>query len=216
MEDIKTRINFKKLDIEDHAVQRAIERFNRKDRSDALNFCKSLLGNSRYIGQTTCERGNQAHMFVSPNKIEIYLTIDLGQIKTLMSVKEKKHIVYDKIKNEESNVEGCPENIFSNVEEIPLQDKLIKLYQREFKKYDRQEKKLNKEFTEFRFIKSIEIAELNYRIYKCKSLKLRNSLSETLRAIEQTLAEMVLGLKKVQDDKRKIAKALSSLLTVSN
>ncbi|EGL17503.1 hypothetical protein HMPREF9413_5406 [Paenibacillus sp. HGF7] len=40
-----------------------------------------------------------------------------------------------------------------------MQDKLIKLYQSEFKKNNRLEKKLNKEFTELRFLNLIEIKE---------------------------------------------------------
>ncbi len=56
--EVKRRLNFKTLDIEDHAVLRAVERFKRKDKKDALCYIRALLGQSRYVGETTCDRGN--------------------------------------------------------------------------------------------------------------------------------------------------------------
>ncbi len=152
-------------------------------------------------------------MFIAPNKTEIYLTLDLTYIKTIMTSKEKKYIVYDKPETNEIKQQQF-ENVFSQVKEIPLQDKLIKLYQTEFKKHDRLEKKMSKEFTEYRFIKLVEVAELNLNIYKSKSKRIRDELSEKVRIIETTLSNNLLTLKKVQDDKRQISKALSSLLMV--
>lgn len=210
--EVKKRLNFKNLDIDDHAVKRAIQRFKRKDKADALGYCKSLLGHSRYVGETTCDRGNRAHMFIAPNKVEIYLTLDLLQVKTLMDNKDKKYIVYDKSEKSSESYDEL-ECVFSEVKQIPLQDKLIKLYQIEFKKHDRLEKKMNKEFTEYRLQKNIEIAQLHLEAYNSKSNKIKEIILIKIKGIEDILSSNLLELKKIQDDKRKIAKVLSSLLT---
>ncbi|MFB5758918.1 hypothetical protein [Paenibacillus medicaginis] len=57
------RENFKELAISDHAVKRAKERFQRKDKQDALHYCKSLLGDIKwikYMGETVCDHGKRA------------------------------------------------------------------------------------------------------------------------------------------------------------
>lgn len=203
----KPRLDFKILTIEDHAVQRAIERFKRKDKQDALNYCKCLLGAAQYIGETTCERGNRTHMFVAPNKVAIYITLDCRVVKTLMKVTDKPYIVYDKTEPKNTN-----ENIFTELKEIPLQDKLIKLYQTEFKKHDRLEKKMIKEFTEYKLTQSIVLAELRLQEYRTKKKREKQELADEITQIEESFISNETELRRVQGDKRKISRALSTLL----
>ncbi|WP_091019911.1 MULTISPECIES: hypothetical protein [Paenibacillus] len=211
LENIKRpKIDFKKLEIDEHAVLRARERFKRKDRDDALSYCRSLLGHSRYIGETTCERGNRAHMFVAPNKVAIYLTLDFREIKTLMKIDEKSYIVYDK---QETSEAVKPQHVFSDVNKIPLQDKLIKLYNSEFKKHDRHEKKVLKEFTEFRLIASVEIANLRLEQFKCRGKAKKDKLQNQIQELEKEIIANELHLKDIQDAKRRISSALSTLLS---
>lgn len=204
-------LNIKKIKIEEHAVKRAIQRFKRKDKSDALNFCKSVLGSSKYIGETTCDRGNKAHMFVSVNnKVQIYLSLDLTKIITVIDSKEKSFIVYDK---ENVNTEPSENHIFSKMKEIPLQDKLVKLYQTEFKKHDRLEKKMSKEFLEFKLTKELEMAQLNLLAYKTRSKNIKADALEKVKQIQNAINLNFNELKKISDDKRKISKVLASLIT---
>ncbi|ASA22715.1 hypothetical protein [Paenibacillus donghaensis] len=203
-------LNIKKIGIEDHAVKRVIQRYHRENKQDALNFCKSLLGNAKYIGETTCDKGNKAQMFVAPNKIQIYLSIDFSTIRTIMDSKEKSFIVYDK----NDVVSDSDSHIFSKVKDIPLQDKLIKLYQTEFKKHDRLEKRMSKEFLDFKFMKQLEIAELNLLAHKTKSKQLRDESIDKVKHLEADISSNFNELKRVQDSKRQISKALASLLTV--
>ncbi|MMZ60719.1 hypothetical protein D1872_228310 [compost metagenome] len=105
------------------------------------------------------------------------------------------------------------QHIFSEVNKIPLQDKLIKLYNSEFKKHDRIEKKLLKEFTEFRLVKSVEIANLRLELFKSKSVSKKTKLQEQIDTIEKEIVINELQLKDIQDSKRRISQALSTLLS---
>ncbi len=206
----KPSIDFKSLRIDDHAVLRAKQRFKRKDEKDALNYCKCLLGNSKYLGETTCDRGNRAQMFVAPNNVAIYLTIDFCTIKTLMRIEEKSYIVYDR--EDTASVKDKEQHVFSQIKSIPLQDKLIKLYQTEFKKHDRLEKRMIKEFTEFKLQKDIEIANLRLEQFKTRGETKKSDIQNKIDSYEAAIDYNQVELKKIQDDKRQISRALATLL----
>ncbi|QSF43483.1 hypothetical protein [Paenibacillus tianjinensis] len=212
----KPFLDFKTLEIDDHAVRRVEERFKRKGRNEALNYCKCLLGQSRYIGETTCERGNRAHMFVAPNKVAIYLTLDYHEIKTIMKVNDKPFLIYDNDKDvnaeENDKTENTSTELFSS--DNPLQEKLIKLYQVEFRKIGRVETKVSREVNEEKLKLDIEISELKYRLYKSRSAKVKNQCEKRIEEVQSVIIKNNLRLKKVEDDKRKIAKALASMLSI--
>lgn len=217
----KPVINFKKLTIEDHAVLRAKQRYSRKDANDALNFCKSLLGSAKYMGITTCDRGNKSHMFAASNKASIHLSLDLSRIITIIDIKDKAYIMYDKqptIDNNKQITDSAAEKIISfeneitsKASDIPLQDKLIKLYETELRKYNRLEKKLMKELSIFRLEASVEIAQLNLIIFKTKSDAKKEESNLRIKEIEMDIKEKCLNLKKVEDYKRRISKVLVTL-----
>jgi hypothetical protein len=203
----RVKIDFKTLDIDEHAVRRAVERFKRKDKYDALNYFKSLLGHSKYMGETTCEKGNQAHMFVAPNKVAIYLTLDMKTIKTAMKINDKPYIVYSNKTNEQAS------NTSRTKEENPLQDKLIKLYTTEFKKYDRLEKKIERQFTRLKLESDIKLSELRLLLFKARSEQNKMKYQAQITDIEKNLKLNEEQLRKVQGDKRKISRALATLLS---
>lgn len=204
--DENVKIDFRNLNIEEHAVKRAIERFNRKGKDDALNYFKTLLGDSKYLGESTCEHGKKAHMFVARNKTTIYVSLDCSKIITAYRVNEKSYIVYPE-KTTSSTIQSGVKD------ENPLQEKLIKLYNSEFKKYDKMEKKLEKQFIELKLKLEIELLELKLLLLRARSEKNKSKYQNRITEVEKSISESEIRLKKVRGDKRKISKVLATLLT---
>ncbi len=97
----KPEIIMKKLKLSEHAVIRLFERFNIIDKNAGLNYIKSLLGSSTYLGISACEQGERAHMYIT-SKIGIYISLDLQHIKSIIKLNEDRgHYIglKDKIKN---------------------------------------------------------------------------------------------------------------------
>lgn len=190
-ENPKPIINFSTLSIDDHAVKRAKERFGKTDKNSAMQFCKCALGRAKYIGETTCEKGHRSHMF-SDNKIAIILSLDLNKIVTVYKVKDREYIV----KTEQDN---------------PLHKKLTRIYEVEFRKHDRLEKSKERLLEKAKIEFGIEIATLKHRSYKTRSISVRNACVARINAISSYIGEFESQLKEVQDNKRKIAKAMACI-----
>lgn len=182
--------NLKTLKISSHAVKRSIERFNRKDATDAFNYCKCLLGSAKYMGLSVCEFGNKSHLYQA-GRVAIHLDINLSEIVTLYQIDKKTYI---------------PEEI-----PFPLKNKLVKLYEVEINKYKRQENRMNKQLEEMKLNLNLEIAQLQLKIHRTKSAAVKNSCLARIKAISEYLMENELEIKSVQDTMRRVTRARISL-----
>lgn len=180
------RYDPKKVSISPHAVERAKERFRCKDKVDALNLCKSMLGRAKYIGKVTSLEGEESVM-CTVDKNVIFLDLDRKVIKSIIDYDTFGHYhgLYDKIK---------------------------RLYTAEFNKMDRVERSRAKRL-EFEKIKSeAEIANLKLRCYKTRSKNVKIECRSAISNINKQLEELEDELKKIQSNKREIARAMATVV----
>lgn len=199
-ESLLTKDRVKSLKISDHAVQRVKERFKQKNKSDCLNYCKGILGqpDSRYIGVSTCEQGNQAHEFCL-GKIVVYISLDMTTVVTAMRIKDKQYL--------------SPTKTLTPVRELPiLHDKIVALYDSAYKQHDRLESKKVRQLEKEKIERGVRIAELELRIYKTKSAKVKQTCEQELAEVKAQIILLEQEIKQIQDNKRKISRAKISLM----
>jgi len=180
-------INMKRLRLTDHAKLRLKEKFNMSDEVVALNFIKSNLGGAKYIGITTCELGEQSYMFTA-NKLAIYIALDLIAVKTIV-----------KLNDTGSHYSG-------------LINKINLLYKKEFGKIERLENSIIKKFNYIKVKSEMEIACLRYKKFKTRSKELKLECDRNIVDQLKLVSDYEAELKKVQTDKREIARAMSTVL----
>ncbi|MFD0587623.1 hypothetical protein ACFQZE_06385 [Paenibacillus sp. GCM10027627] len=188
----KPNLNFQKIKISPHADLRFTQRLRAKSLEEKLQICKCILGNAKYYGLTTCDKGKRGHMFADV-KMTIILHEDLETIVTVYETKSKQYIVQTE-----------PEN--------PLHDKLKNLYETELRRYERTEQSKSRKLERLKLEIEIEKAELKYKIYKTKSHSVKNSCTARLHAINNYIHDHEKEIKKIQNDKRKIARAMACIV----
>ncbi|TVY09835.1 hypothetical protein FPZ49_10695 [Paenibacillus cremeus] len=181
----------KKLQVTEHAVKRAKERFNRRDRNDVLNFCKAHLGAAQYIGKTTSDNG-EGLMF-SRHGVMIVLSEDLSKVITLMEIENRSHIA-----RTEPNT--------------PLYKKLKSLYETEIRKLERSEKSCNKKVDYIKAELNVELSQLNLKLLKTRSESIRCACKARINAIETYIKDKESELCNIQSEKKKIIKALACIV----
>lgn len=180
------RYDPKKVSISPHAVERAKERFKCKDKVEALNLCKSLLGRAKYIGRVTSLEGEESIM-CTVDKNVILLDVDRKIIKSIIDYDTHGHY-------------------------HGLHDKIKRLYTQEFNKIDRVERSRTKKL-EFEKIKSeAEIANLKLRCYKTRSKNVKNECRSAIGNIHKQLELFEDELKKIQSNKRELARAMATVV----
>ncbi|MFB5758917.1 hypothetical protein [Paenibacillus medicaginis] len=123
----------------------------------------------------------------------IHISMDFKEIVTIYKVEKKAYIAETK-----------PEN--------PLYYKLKKLYENEMKRYDREEKKYSKKIESLRVDLDFEIAALKRRMFRTRSQAVKLACEARIKAIDEYFSEIEQSLKHVQGNKRKVAKAMVSLV----
>jgi hypothetical protein len=188
------KLDVKNLAITDHAVERATERFGRRSKADALNYCKSILGSDscKYIGVVTGEDGKEAHLY-SNGKINIYLSMNLEAVVTLMEVKDRAY-----------------HPSFSS--DHPLKRKLLSIYEKEIRKYDRTEATLKKKIYNYKFEYDVQVAQLRHRIHKTRSKTVKEDCQKRIAELDTQMKNIENTLGRIVEDKRVVAKAMTALL----
>ncbi|MFE4571336.1 hypothetical protein [Paenibacillus chitinolyticus] len=184
------KVNLKALDFTPHAIQRAKERFKMLNEADIINMCKSIIRAGTYIGEITCDKGNRSHLFASGKK-GIILSQDLTTVVTVIEYK-RGHIPDLDKKN-------------------PLHDKLVKLYQSEIRRLTKLESTLYKKIKETKLYNDIELANLNLKLYKTRSIKVKKEIEQRMAEIKIEFEEQELVMKQIESDKRIIAKSMACL-----
>lgn len=195
-EGLLTKTVMKYLTVSDHALFRYQQRFDKEvDKISIVNRVKGILNQpaTRYMGIQQCEKGNDSHMFYNGGKMEIYLSLDLTKVATFINPKDKAFIVQMENDN-------------------PLHNKLVNLYESELRKYKRKEITMINTLERTEKEKAVDVANLKLKAFKTKSDNIRNECYTLLSQIELEINEMINSLTKHQDNKRKIMRALASLL----
>lgn len=183
---VKPELNLKKLDISDHATEKAIERFKCKDRDAALIYCKSVLGNAKYIGKTTCEQGGHSHMYVS-NKVAIHVSLDMEKIKSIYTLDSNGHY-------------------------IGLKDIIVNLYEKEFRKVDRKEYTKTKQLELAKIQTESAVAALKLRKFKSRSVVVKRLCDEEISKLLLQIIGMESEIKEIQKNKRMIARSIATVV----
>jgi len=218
--------DFRFLNLTTHAFDRYNERVKQANKGEVLKSFKTMLKQAKYIGEVTCEEKQQkTHMFVTQGNMAVYVSLDLKYVVTIMEVKQKVYLVYDEDAKDKKDKDVVPVvmQLQEAVEDVeieiksrsnPLHSKLLKLYNTEFRRYDAIENKASKTFKEFELKHGIEVAGLQLKIFKAKSEKIKVQYGGRINEIQLVVKINQEQLKKIQDDKRKISRALASLMSV--
>lgn len=176
----------KKMRMSDHAIERALERFECKDKNEAIHYVKTRLGRAKYIGETTCDQGFRSHMYAIEG-VAIYVSLDLDIIKSIVNLDSWGH--YDE-----------------------LRPTIEKMYFKEFRKADRYEQtKINK-LQFLRLKNEAEIAHLKFRIFKTRSKNVRSECETMIVKLQNEIKECEIEIKQIETKKRQIARAIATLV----
>lgn len=181
-------INVKKVLVGSHAIKRARERGHWDDKlkdEQIRGNVRSLLGRAKRVCNSIDEEGNPSILF-AVDKYEIHLSTDLQTVKTI--IKQDK-ITYK-----------------------PIQNKVFELIHKEIRKLERKENARIRYLNSLTYDCQVEIAELNRRIFRTKSITVKQSCEARIAAINHTIKEYQQEIKEIQDEKRRISRALVAVI----
>lgn len=178
-------LNTKKIKMSPHAYARAAERFNKRNKEEALGHFRGILRQAQKIGETTCEKGNRTILYAY-QRHAVYLSLDLTTIITV--------------------------NRFENTTYEPIKDKMVSIHRKEFNKLERQERSTEKKLKLLQLESAIEIAQLNYRSIKTRSQNVKKECSYRIEELEAQLKNMEEELHKIKSSKRQVARSMVSVL----
>lgn len=183
---IKPKLEMKKVRLSTHAFERVAERFNIKEKEQAVTFVKSRLANSKYIGVVADKEGEMSHMYTY-EKVAIYVNLELSAVKSVVELDTHGH--YNGLK-----------------------DKIVKMYEKEFRKCDRVERSRLKLLEYIKVKSEADIAMLKYRKYKTRSIHIKTECDNTIISLSDNLVKLQDEIKQIQLNKREIARAIATVL----
>jgi hypothetical protein len=177
----RREIPINKITVSSHGYQRIIERCNlkRTRKEEVESYIRKQLLKSQYLGLVTSSDGNEGEMFVN-GKYSIHLSPEnVGKVITILEHNKMPH--------------------------SPVQDKVVSVVGREFRKLDRREKARIKQLELYELEADCEISELRLRMYKTKSESIKLSCEARIKALRTRLEELKNEIESIKSDKRKIA-----------
>lgn len=183
--NLNPELNVKKVGMTSHAYERAAERFDLKIESQALGYFRNLLKKAKKIGETVDDEGYPSVLYAY-NKAAVYLTLDLKVIKSVRKIETLPHSL--------------------------LKDNVVKLHEKEIRKLTRAENAQKRRVEAFQLDLDIEVAMLKRRIHRTRSEAVKKSCEARIKALHKTLEEKKKEVKDIQDEKRRVANSMVSLI----
>lgn len=183
---IKPKLEMKKVRISPHAFERVAERFNIKEKEQAVTFVKSRLANSRYIGVVADKEGDMSHMYTY-ERVAIYINLELSAVKSVVELDTHGH--YNGLK-----------------------DKIVKMYEKEFRKFDRVERSRLKLLEYIKVKSEADIAILKYKKYKTRSIHIKEDCDIMIINLNNEIVKLENEIKHIQLNKREIARAIATVV----
>jgi hypothetical protein len=179
------KLDVSKVKMNEHAYERAAERFNLTNKNEALAYFRGVLKKATCIGETICSKGNPAILYAH-HHVAIYLSLDLTTIYTV--------------------------NKFDTVSFEPLKNKIYQLHRKEFNKLDRTIKCKISRLKMYKLESAIELAQLEYRRIKTRSQNVRDCSNKRIEEIREQIKKMELEIINLQSDKRALSKSMVAVV----
>lgn len=170
------------LKVSSHARKRYGERIN-KHGTKAIDYFKEILPLSNPVGKIIGDDNRLADCYLYENK------------KIIVRNNEVVTIVIPKHNSSENRKK--------------IQHKLCKVYRSELNRLIRDENKQRKYLIDLKMLSEIEIAELNYKIYKSRSPSVKLACQSRIVAIKQTIQQYEIDLKELYKEKSYISSRLA-------
>lgn len=182
MQDVAYKLETKNIELSDHAYERLRERFpnEAKNKQSATNFTRSVLKNSKYIGILPDQFGVDAHLYVYKSEIAFHIALDVPVLKTVYTIDKQKPIP-------------------------PFHDKIVKMYNTEFRKLQRKELAIKRKLKYIVAECEAQIASLKLRKLKTRSDNVKSECESEIVKLNNQIWAINQSLKEVQIKKREIA-----------
>lgn len=179
----------KMYDVTEHAIQRAVERLG-ISKEHARNHLINIMQSAYYHGSTPYAKGVR---------------------KLYDHVKSKTRIVVSDDNSTIITVYKFPE-IYEATTEFPkfVQEKVAKVVQRELKRFESTERKVERRNTLYKAELEVEIAELNLRLLRARSESKKMALKARIQAIQLRIDELDNEIIEVKRKKSIIAKGVAA------
>jgi hypothetical protein len=182
------QVKIKELQITEHAALRAMERFEHvKNSKEALNYCKQIMNNAKYIGLTTAKEGDGDNHYFTKDKIAIFISTDLKTIKSIVPVDTHGHYP-------------------------PLKTKIENLYKKELRKTERNEQATKRKLEHEKYRVEAEIGVLKYRAYRTRSKTVKELCKSEIVKLQKQIDILENDLKSHQMNKRELARAMATVV----
>lgn len=180
------KVDVSNVKLSQHGFLRAKERFNKNTLKDATNYFRGQLETAKYVGVIEdAETHTSCHLYAN-NKIAIILSLDY---KTIVTVYKADTITYD-----------------------PLKEKVLELHRKRFNRFTITEKAKTRKLERLRLECKVEVANCQLRSHKTKSVAVKNACVARINAIHQTLNEYEKEIEDLQNEKRRIARSMISVM----
>jgi hypothetical protein len=181
---LNPELNTKQIIMTEHAYERVAERLGLKDRKQALGQIRSMLRTARRIGNVINSEGEESVLYAF-GRVAIYLTTDLSRVKTVIKMDDLSYLIY--------------------------RDKIKQMYDKELRKLERSEKSKRRKLKLEKLRLNAEIAQLQYRMAKTRSEKVKKESEEQIKNYISYLETLEIELKEILASKYTVAKALVTL-----
>lgn len=177
------------LTVSNHAYRRINERLKISDKKEVAEYIANHLKNARYVGIVPADDGNESHLY-SYNGIGVHVSLDFTNINTVIEYREQ-----------------FMHELFKEVED--LQRKIIDLQLKEMRKLTRKRKSAKKKKIENKLDLQVELAELERKMFKTKSEKVKERCLTRIEEINKIIDKQENEVATIETKIRKLSGAIT-------